>query len=171
MKAKCIRANGYNLTFNKVYNITHIYRDWVKLNDDTGEEVEAYANRFNVVNEVPTMEEHITKAQELVGKNLISGNNSKFIPESVYVFLKGNKSGHASTLVYDALKTSPYVVALYGGGVTVPYEQCKLLPTQVTVKLNDKYSAVVTNQTITVGCQTFPVSIVEELTKAINSLK
>lgn len=43
-------------------------------------------------------------------------------------------------------------------------------PTQVEVKLNSKYTAIVTKTRIKVGCQTFPVSKIKELTDALNSL-
>lgn len=43
-------------------------------------------------------------------------------------------------------------------------------PNSVEVKLNDKYSAVVTKGTITVGCQIFSADILKELTTAHASL-
>ncbi len=39
-----------------------------------------------------------------------------------------------------------------------------------TVVLNDSYSAVVTRNGIKVGCQTFPLSIVAELQKAVDKV-
>ena len=44
-------------------------------------------------------------------------------------------------------------------------------PTSYKVKLNDNHEAVVTKDSIKVGCQTFPHSIVEELKAAIEKLK
>lgn len=39
----------------------------------------------------------------------------------------------------------------------------------VTVKLNDKYDAIVSKDTVVVGCQTFPIDIIDKLVKARNS--
>jgi hypothetical protein len=39
------------------------------------------------------------------------------------------------------------------------------------VKLNDQYSAVVRKDRITVGCQTFPIGIIDELVKARQSVQ
>lgn len=44
-------------------------------------------------------------------------------------------------------------------------------PTMVEVKLNDKHSALVTKNDITVGCQTFPITILIELNMALKSLE
>jgi len=44
-------------------------------------------------------------------------------------------------------------------------------PTSYKVKLNDNHEAVVTKDSIKVGCQTFPHSVVEELKAAIEKLK
>jgi hypothetical protein len=44
-------------------------------------------------------------------------------------------------------------------------------PATILVKLNDKYTAEVTKDRITVGCQTFPHSIVADLAKAQKALE
>jgi hypothetical protein len=44
-------------------------------------------------------------------------------------------------------------------------------PTTILVKLNAKYTAEVTKDRITVGCQTFPHSIVADLAKAQKALE
>lgn len=48
-------------------------------------------------------------------------------------------------------------------------EFCK--PQTVDVKLNDSHKAVVSRDSIKVGCQTFPISVLDELVKARDSLK
>ena len=40
----------------------------------------------------------------------------------------------------------------------------------VTVKLNDEYNAVVSNETVIVGCQTFPISKLLELVEVYKKL-
>jgi hypothetical protein len=39
-------------------------------------------------------------------------------------------------------------------------------PTPISVKLNDTHTAIVSTESIVVGCQTFPLTIVEELVEA-----
>jgi len=41
-----------------------------------------------------------------------------------------------------------------------------LINAKVEVKLNSTYTAIVTNDTVEVGCQKFPISIIDELVKA-----
>ncbi len=44
------------------------------------------------------------------------------------------------------------------------------LPASYEVRLNSKYDAVVTKDTVTVGCQTFPISILDKLVEAREKL-
>lgn len=64
------------------------------------------------------------------------------------------------------------------GGNTIPYAHHKtidfnqlfsiFLPKTETVKLNDSYIAEVTKDSVKVGCQTFPISIIDALVAARN---
>ena len=42
----------------------------------------------------------------------------------------------------------------------------EIINLKVEVKLNSTYTAIVTNDTVEVGCQKFPISIIDELVKA-----
>lgn len=44
-------------------------------------------------------------------------------------------------------------------------------PTSIMVKLNDKYNAVVSATSVVVGCQTFPLSVIDELVEARDTIK
>lgn len=44
------------------------------------------------------------------------------------------------------------------------------IPSQVEVRLNDQYTAILSDDGIKVGCQTFPLSVIDELVKAKQEL-
>lgn len=48
----------------------------------------------------------------------------------------------------------------------IHYSSVVTPPESITVELNKEYKAIVTKDTIQVGCQTFPISIIDELVKA-----
>lgn len=52
-----------------------------------------------------------------------------------------------------------------------PSKYFRIKPSRVQVPLNGSYTAEVSLEGITVGCQTFPVEIVKKLSEALNSLK
>lgn len=67
---------------------------------------------------------------------------------------------HASTKEWTPLKPHTVVTLddLYSDKFTVPKS--------VTIALNSEYKATVEPDGITVGCQTFPLSVIDELVKA-----
>lgn len=56
------------------------------------------------------------------------------------------------------------------GSINVPVGMVKEVPSETKVVLNSSYTAVVTKDTITVGCQTFSHDIVEKLKNAIEQI-
>jgi hypothetical protein len=81
----------------------------------------------------------------------------------------------------DVLVGETFKVKFSGGGgvqlsndYCVPFFVLELVsksPKVVKVKLNENHTAEVSKDGIKVGCQTFPIGIVEELEKAIKSLE
>jgi len=60
-------------------------------------------------------------------------------------------------------------------GAEVPFERLigelvKIGAITVVVKLNDKYEAQVTKDGVTVGCQKFPLAVIDSLVKARNQV-
>lgn len=49
-------------------------------------------------------------------------------------------------------------------------DEYSLKPTSIKVKLNDSYTAEVKKDVVVVGCQRFPISIIDELVKARNDV-
>ncbi len=88
------------------------------------------------------------------------------------------KKYHQSTYPYVQVSISSKSISGSGCGSTfttldevLTLISTPVKPTNVEVKLNDEYTAVVTKDTIVVGCQTFPISALTALNEAVNKLK
>lgn len=110
-------------------------------------------------------------AQSLVGKTVkLSSDKTNYTVKHVLLRRKGDTYGlgHSSNKHLDE---HGWLVAVAIGSMNVPVGMVEEVPTEVTVKLNDSYSAVVSKDTVKVGCQTFPIDILKKLQTAADSLK
>lgn len=104
---------------------------------------------------------------DLEDPNLSSGTFFKIVASN-----KRYKLGSYSdpTFVYSG---SPYTAD--GKWVPVQESEFKNYKYRKTsskkVKLNDDYDAIVSKDTIQVGCQTFPISILDDLAKALKEIQ
>ena len=129
---------------------------------------------FELYNEDPKpstkASEIITKyryAEFLVGKK-VTAVGREVVVESVGLDLSPHDNqSNLTRAEYDKLGYSVYVKY---DSCRVPVDQVKLIE-HIDVKLNKSYTAKVNAETITVGCQTFPVSILADLSKAVEQFK
>ncbi len=115
---------------------------------------------------VPTIKEQITLAKSLIGKTVKSTAGIKF---KVNKWTLTTEDNELSVLVNDEVVANGFCVCVRDNCYSVPINMIELIK-DVKVTLNSKYNATVTKETITVGCQTFPVSILKDLQTAIDSL-
>lgn len=106
-------------------------------------------------------------AESLIGKKVTSFGN-EVVVESVGLDLSPNAD--QSSLTRDEVDKLGYSVYVKYGNHLVPVDRVKLIE-NIEVKLNKSYTAKVNAETITVGCQTFPVSILSDLSKAVKQFK
>lgn len=131
-----------------------------------------YPSRFELIKDVRIMEEDLALARTFLNKDVIScqGGN-KFTVKSIRLFVKEDDSIRKSTeAVKREVEKHGFCVALIGSIYEIPVSNAIAPPTSKTVKLNDTYDAVVSKDTITVGCQTFPIGKLRELQEAFESL-
>lgn len=107
-------------------------------------------------------------AESLIGKKVTSLHGNEVVVESVGLDLSPNTD--QSSLTRDEVDTLGYSVYVKYGNCRVPVDTVKLIE-NIEVKLNASYTAKVNAETITVGCQTFPVSILSDLSKAVEQFK
>jgi len=177
-KVKCIKRD-VKLEVGKTYTISDIEGEddgWdseVILIRVVGLPSPYYMHHFEPVC-VETLEEKIALAKSYIGKKVIGECiNNPFTVEKVYVVTDkdtARKLDILSLIVEEYLETNGNVVVLVGGYIAVPLDVVELVPETVTIKLNDDYSATVYNDRIEVGCQTFPISILKELSEAHKSI-
>lgn len=136
--------------------------------------------RFVPANKPKFLEDTIRHAKTFIGKKVKwtkEQYGGTFVASGVKILVDRTEAILSSTLVWDEFqKNGEWVVAL-GGDPTdptlVPVDLCEEDTTlsSVTVKLNDCYSAEVDwDGLITVGCQTFPHSVVKDLQDAIDKV-
>lgn len=86
------------------------------------------------------------------------------------IFIAKNPNGGCYCVSSDAEKS-------FNNGLlfeTMPWENYGPIPpkpTSISVRLNDSHTAVVTLDNIKVGCQDFPVTVVDEIKKALHTLR
>lgn len=118
-----------------------------------------------------SLPEQIALAKSYLSKTVIDKDGAKFKVETFGVYIDGApKTGQESYVVTTYAKKNGVCVFVFGG-ISVPVTTIKSIVKDISVKLNDSYTAVITEKGIKVGCQTFPLSIVEELAKAIKTIK
>jgi hypothetical protein len=128
----------------------------------------------------PTLEDKIQRAKDLIGKKVL------FTAQSIGVVKTKVASWHVTSttppaldersLIYKYLQDNDacvYVVLGNNSHVPVDSERLEVIvePEYKEVDLNGSYTAKVYKDKIEVGCQTFNVSILEELIQAHKELK
>lgn len=130
--------------------------------------------------EYPSLEEQFNRAKELLEKFNSGEWDLRFGDDTLSDFkwnVRGVKNDLVSSgKVNDAVNEHNLkfiVVAEWGGSSVVPIMEVKSIKKNRTkeVKLNSQYTALVSKEEIKVGCQTFPLSIVQELATAIKELQ
>lgn len=114
-----------------------------------------------------TVEEQLILANSLVGKSVSYMGGCCFKVNNVDVYFKGQKK---SGSINEYLETHDICVAVSGGVYTIPVELVEIVPESIEVKLNEKHSAKVFKDKVAVGCQTFPITIIDDLKKALEEL-
>lgn len=107
-----------------------------------------------------------------IGKNIQWKNDN---PRKVIGFSEYEPDHFRSIAVNDyAFNNKNFIVLICEGNYSYPMcDKVTIVPdkpTSIAVKLNDSYEAVVTKDSIKVGCQTFPISILKELNEAAAKL-
>lgn len=145
----------------------------------------AYGEYFELADKPLSIEEQVTYACSLIGKkNLKSKETDHAIhlgwtPVGIHIYFINSNSyynkanANLSSSVSEYMKTHDVCVAIVSKNFanSCPVELIETPAESVSIKLNDKYEALVTEDTITVGCQEFPISILEELVKAHKSIQ
>jgi hypothetical protein len=123
---------------------------------------------------VMSLEKQIELAKSFIGKNVEYNDGAlSYKVEKVNVVLSIQEAlglKICSNLVKDEIQNKGYAVVLSDDNFAHPVELVKLTTKSKEVVLNDRYTAKVYTDKIKVGCQTFPISILDELIEARNSL-
>jgi len=113
-------------------------------------------------------------AQSLIGKTVkFDTDERNYTVKSVLLRRNDDDAGldYSST---KHLNQHGWVVAVkiinHLGRINVPVGMVKEVPSETKVVLNSSQTAIVTKDTITVGCQTFPVDILKKLQTAVDNL-
>jgi hypothetical protein len=120
---------------------------------------------------VAGIEQQIELAKSYIGKQVEGFGN--YIVEQIHAVVSKEdayKLGVASNSVLNDIDNNGFSVVISGGNFANPVMSVKIKPDSVKIKLNDTYDADVTKDTIVVGCQTYPISILDELIAARKSL-
>jgi hypothetical protein len=140
-------ADGCSLEFE---GDTHIYdKNFFTLVEESFDK-----NFFTLVEE--SFEEKVVKAYKMIGTT---------------VHWKSFFSGELNKFKVKDIRVTPTTIKLWNyEGSWINYDEVVEKPNEIEVKLNESYNATVREDTIRVGCQTFPISIIDDLVKAKKEL-
>jgi hypothetical protein len=129
-----------------------------------------YARRFDHVDDSPmSLEQQLVAAKALVGKRVKDKDGSTDTIQRVGIEIDDNPT--TSLLVNHETKKNGFCVYVVGELYTVPFNTIvEVLPNTIEVRLNETYKATVSKDSIEVGCQTFPIDILDKLVEARNAL-
>ena len=177
-KVRCIESsarisNSDRVVKGEIYTIKDIDKHYVYL-DGHSYTSGWYPSRFVSAND-KSMEELIKHAQSLIGKKCVKINDDlhalSYEPNSIAIKYKGTSN---SSMVDIYLKDHEFCVAVESkdGVKSYPVEWLELAKKQsIELKLNETYTAVISDAGIKVGCQTFPLSLAQELLDKVNEYK
>lgn len=175
-KLKVVRGCGNQLVEGSIVTV-YSHRNWVYLQDEDGEEEEdGWAQtRFELVEKHISMQEQYEEAVKNIGRN-VSWNDRDFgaihgvgIATTSSVIYKGYSEAVIERLENDGVDFCVFYIANSGSN-TFPVKDATIYDV-VEVELNSQYKANVSKDTIVVGCQTFPVSILDKLNEAYAKVK
>ena len=122
--------------------------------------------------------EQLKLARTLIGKDVqyttLPTYISNFVVENVRVIDDTNVEDLTESVKRNLEKTPVIIVVTSNNGKwMVPFECCNIpvKPTEITVKLNDSYNAIVSKDTVKVGCKTFKMDVIHEIVEANKSLQ
>lgn len=151
-----------------VYIVTDVTTEFVTFRGEKNVPLTRF--HFKLKKVVDALEEQIRLAQSFVGKIIIAPDGGRYTIAYFKVFPKGYKDIHGDSYDYIQNVENDFAVILVTNGCShLPVDRVKLDDTR-TVELNSEYNAKVTTDTIEVGCQKFPISILDALNKAHEEL-
>jgi hypothetical protein len=174
--AECVNIDtfGYEyISLKSVYKIVDLEGNYILIKNNMGNTIWYQSQCFKLKEEEKTMniQEQIINAQKYLGKSNLrkkDGQALSFAPASIEIIF--NKSALTSFGVDDYLSKNDFCITLRNGSSCYPVEWVSLPPAEVIVALNASYSAIVTKETIKVGCQVFPIDILDKLVAAQKEL-
>jgi len=174
-KIKCVKSDDYGITVDKTYrvvdpDIAGYSKPVLSLINDKGLLSKHFHDSFVIVEDEISMEEQVKLAKSYIGKTVVSKKGSKFKVEEVLVIIDDNQLSKVSITVHNYYRDNKYAIIVKNDMYSNPITEVTLAPAEKIVKLNASYDAIVTKETIQVGCQTFPISILDELVEAKNKL-
>jgi hypothetical protein len=170
-------TSRFDLTEGKTYDVIEVpylykvgSREMRIVIMDDKERYEYSSNWFEKVSNVTkSIDELISIAKSYIGKT-VESDGERFKVSDIDVYVSKTRATSSSTLVFDYFQKNGFCVAVVGEYFTIPVDQVVLAKDSIEVPLNDTYNANVYKDKIVVGCQTFPISILDELVAAHNSL-
>lgn len=138
--------------------------------DNNGNQEWWFPSRFELVNIRPSMEKQVELAQSLIGKTVKSPGGKVFKVVNVGVRVPKDDSNMTTITIDNVVNQYGFCVYVCGTDAKFDVMSVTIIPDYVSVELSKGYKAIVKKDTIQVGCQIFPISILEELNKAHKSL-
>ena len=130
----------------------------IEESDDGQKNLSFFKVRFSLVPSEMPLGEQVELAQTYIGKNTTEGKC-----KSVQVCLTEKDVNERSFSCQNYFKEHGFCVAIMGGYWSVPLPTVSLAPESKTIKLTDDYNAEVFADKVKVGCQTIPLSKLEEI--------
>ena len=116
------------------------------------------------------VEDQIKLAKSLIGKRVGYKGKVEFTVNKIKVLIEQREAELSSYEVSQFCAKHGFVVIVSDGTFSLPADSVSVIES-VIVKLNNKYTAVVEKDKIKVDCQYFPISVIDELVNARDSLK
>lgn len=168
-KVKVVNPGGY-LHRGDIHTISMVSEWYVYSDTFTGG---YYHSRFALVDEVHTkigakeLQVKIDKAKSLIGKKVVF-KTCRGVATSWELFF--NKEENTSMGVNERIEKDGYCVAVrYASTLLSPVDDMEEDVSKVFV-LNKDYNAVVTKESIKVGCQTIDPKVILEMAEYIKTL-
>lgn len=147
------------------------FNDVITVKDDTDFDHTLSPCNYSIITGKMANNHDIISATDLIGKKVKDGRSIHTIIR-ISIYIKGVNDREATQVLstvshtkLNKLKNGEILIVLHDNNSNFPYEN-HVEMNQIDVKLNDKYIATVTKDSIVVGCQTFSPSILKELSEA-----
>jgi hypothetical protein len=126
----------------------------------------SHKHYVELVKDHSSLEEQIVLAKAMVGKTYKWRNDEPMVIESWHVTNSASHCDHGAMVVQEVISNDVcvYVVANYAQYPVTNQDLVEIIkPEFYELKLNKDYTAKVYEGKFTVGCQTFPISVLGEL--------